>query len=159
MSKKKSKGVQKTIDDYIKANPIKRGRDGKGTYMRWGKSTGKKYYYKAGNKASREKARKKAQAQARAAYAGGYRGNPEHAEDYMVPRDIHRAVKSAMVLESRYEEGMEVPIYYDPMLSKLITYGKDRKGPPVGGEISIQVTGPDFEELISQVENMRKYKV
>ena len=34
-----------------------------------------------------------------------------------------------------------------------ITYGKDRKGPPVGGEISIQVTGPDFEELISQVEN------
>ena len=38
-----------------------------------------------------------------------------------------------------------------------ITYGKDRKGPPVGGEISIQVTGPDFQELISQVENMRKY--
>ena len=38
-----------------------------------------------------------------------------------------------------------------------ITYGKDRKGPPVGGEISIQVTGSDFQELISQVENMRKY--
>ena len=38
-----------------------------------------------------------------------------------------------------------------------ITYGKDRKGPPVGGEISIQVKGPDFQELISQVENMRKY--
>ena len=38
-----------------------------------------------------------------------------------------------------------------------ITYGKDRKGPPVGGEISIQITGPDFQELISQVENMRKY--
>ena len=38
-----------------------------------------------------------------------------------------------------------------------ITFGKDRKGPPVGGEISIQVKGPDFKELISQVENMRKY--
>ena len=38
-----------------------------------------------------------------------------------------------------------------------ITYGKDRKGPPVGGEISIQVTGPDFLELISQVENIRKH--
>jgi len=37
-----------------------------------------------------------------------------------------------------------------------ITYGKDRKGPPVGGEISIQVTGPDFQELNSQDENMRK---
>ena len=38
-----------------------------------------------------------------------------------------------------------------------ITYGKDRKGPPVGGDISIQITGPEFQELISQVENMRKY--
>tara|TARA_B100001057_G_scaffold219494_1_gene219879 strand:+ start:22345 stop:25731 length:3387 start_codon:yes stop_codon:yes gene_type:complete len=38
-----------------------------------------------------------------------------------------------------------------------ITFGKDRKGPPVGGEISIQVKGPDFQKLISQVENMRKY--
>ena len=26
-----------------------------------------------------------------------------------------------------------------------ITYGKDRKGPPVGGEISIQITGPIFK--------------
>lgn len=25
-----------------------------------------------------------------------------------------------------YEEGMEIPIYYDPMIAKLITYGKDR---------------------------------
>ncbi len=114
-----STGVQKSLDDYdVGKNPIKRGRDGKGTYMRWGKSTGKKYYYKAGNKASREKARKKAQAQARAAYAGGYRGNPEHySEDYMVPRDIHRAVKSAMVLESRYQEGMEVPEWWKSKLS------------------------------------------
>lgn len=29
-------------------------------------------------------------------------------------------------LDDGFEEGMEVPIYYDPMLSKLITYGKDR---------------------------------
>ena len=38
-----------------------------------------------------------------------------------------------------------------------ITFGKDRKGPPIGGEISIQVTGPEFDELISQVESMRKF--
>ena len=25
-----------------------------------------------------------------------------------------------------YEEGMEIPIYYDPMLAKLVTYGKSR---------------------------------
>ncbi|RFZ84382.1 acetyl-CoA carboxylase biotin carboxylase subunit [Mucilaginibacter terrenus] len=26
-----------------------------------------------------------------------------------------------------YEQGMEIPIYYDPMIAKLITYGKDRE--------------------------------
>ncbi|MBQ0116488.1 MAG: acetyl-CoA carboxylase biotin carboxylase subunit [Flavobacterium sp.] len=30
-------------------------------------------------------------------------------------------------VDNGFEEGMEVPIYYDPMLSKLITYGKDRE--------------------------------
>lgn len=30
-------------------------------------------------------------------------------------------------LDNGFEEGMEVPIYYDPMLSKLITYGKTRE--------------------------------
>ena len=29
-------------------------------------------------------------------------------------------------VDNGFEEGMEVPIYYDPMLSKLITYGRDR---------------------------------
>ena len=29
-------------------------------------------------------------------------------------------------VDNGFEEGMEVPIYYDPMLSKLVTYGKDR---------------------------------
>jgi propionyl-CoA carboxylase alpha chain len=29
-------------------------------------------------------------------------------------------------LDDGFDEGMEVPVYYDPMLSKLITYGKDR---------------------------------
>jgi len=29
-------------------------------------------------------------------------------------------------VDNGFEEGMEVPIYYDPMLSKLITYGKTR---------------------------------
>lgn len=30
-------------------------------------------------------------------------------------------------VDNGFEEGMEVPIYYDPMLSKLITYGKTRE--------------------------------
>ena len=30
-------------------------------------------------------------------------------------------------LDDGFEEGMEVPIYYDPMLAKLITYGKTRE--------------------------------
>ena len=29
-------------------------------------------------------------------------------------------------VDDGFEEGMEIPIYYDPMISKLITYGKDR---------------------------------
>ena len=32
-----------------------------------------------------------------------------------------------MRVDDGFEEGMEVPIYYDPMLSKLITHGKDRQ--------------------------------
>lgn len=30
-------------------------------------------------------------------------------------------------VDDGFEEGMEVPIYYDPMLAKLITYGKNRE--------------------------------
>ena len=30
-------------------------------------------------------------------------------------------------LDDGFEEGMEVPIHYDPMLAKLITYGKNRE--------------------------------
>ncbi|NNJ88144.1 MAG: acetyl-CoA carboxylase biotin carboxylase subunit [Eudoraea sp.] len=30
-------------------------------------------------------------------------------------------------VDNGFEEGMEIPIYYDPMLSKLITYGKSRE--------------------------------
>ena len=30
-------------------------------------------------------------------------------------------------LDDGYEEGMEIPIFYDPMISKLITFGKDRE--------------------------------
>jgi len=29
-------------------------------------------------------------------------------------------------LDDAYEEGMDIPIYYDPMIAKLVTFGKDR---------------------------------
>jgi len=39
----------------------------------------------------------------------------------------YRAPKGVGVrVDDGYEEGMDIPIYYDPMISKLITYGKDR---------------------------------
>ncbi|ALJ00635.1 acetyl-CoA carboxylase biotin carboxylase subunit [Rufibacter tibetensis] len=30
-------------------------------------------------------------------------------------------------VDDGFEEGMEIPIYYDPMIAKLVTYGKDRE--------------------------------
>ena len=36
-------------------------------------------------------------------------------------------VGAGIRVDNGFEEGMEVPIYYDPMLSKLITYGKSRE--------------------------------
>ncbi len=37
-----------------------------------------------------------------------------------------KPVGDGIRVDDGFEEGMEVPIYYDPMLSKLITYGKNR---------------------------------
>ena len=31
-----------------------------------------------------------------------------------------------MRVDDGFEQGMEIPIYYDPMIAKLVTYGKDR---------------------------------
>ncbi len=42
-------------------------------------------------------------------------------EKYQVP------IGEGIRLDNGFEEGMEVPIYYDPMLAKLITYGKTRE--------------------------------
>jgi acetyl-CoA carboxylase biotin carboxylase subunit len=41
-------------------------------------------------------------------------------ETYRLPTGKHVRV------DNGFEEGMDIPIYYDPMLSKLITYGKTR---------------------------------
>jgi hypothetical protein len=53
--------------------PVKRSKDSKGPYYRYGNS-GKKYYYIPGNKRSRAIALNKANRQARAIYSSGYRG-------------------------------------------------------------------------------------
>jgi propionyl-CoA carboxylase alpha chain len=37
-----------------------------------------------------------------------------------------KPVGEGVRVDDGFEEGMEVPIYYDPMISKLITYGKNR---------------------------------
>ena len=42
-------------------------------------------------------------------------------ETYILPEG------EAVRVDNGFEEGMDVPIYYDPMLSKLITYGKTRE--------------------------------
>lgn len=42
--------------------------------------------------------------------------------------DVYRIPEGeAIRVDNGFEEGMDVPIYYDPMLSKLITYGKTRE--------------------------------
>ncbi len=40
---------------------------------------------------------------------------------YIPPRGV------GVRVDDGYEQGMEIPIYYDPMIAKLITYGADRK--------------------------------
>jgi acetyl-CoA carboxylase biotin carboxylase subunit len=42
--------------------------------------------------------------------------------------DRYRKPKADWVrVDDAFEEGMEIPIYYDPMIAKLVTYGKDRE--------------------------------
>jgi len=41
--------------------------------------------------------------------------------------EVYKTPKGKNIrLDDGYEEGMEIPIYYDPMISKLVTYGKNR---------------------------------
>lgn len=42
-------------------------------------------------------------------------------EEYQIPEG------PGIRVDNGYEQGMNIPIYYDPMLSKLITYGKSRE--------------------------------
>ncbi len=44
-----------------------------------------------------------------------------HLDVYKIP------VGKGIRVDNGFEEGMDIPIYYDPMLSKLITYGKTRE--------------------------------
>ncbi len=44
-----------------------------------------------------------------------------HLDKYTLP------VGKGIRVDNGFEEGMDIPIYYDPMLSKLITYGKTRE--------------------------------
>ena len=44
-----------------------------------------------------------------------------HLEQYQIPQG------EGIRVDNGFEEGMDIPIYYDPMLAKLITYGKTRE--------------------------------
>jgi propionyl-CoA carboxylase alpha chain len=44
-----------------------------------------------------------------------------HLETYQLPKG------KGIRVDNGFEQGMDIPIYYDPMLSKLITYGKTRE--------------------------------
>jgi hypothetical protein len=51
--------------------PTRFGKDKTGCYARWG--SGKKYYYKCGDKSARARAKARADKQGAAAHAGGYK--------------------------------------------------------------------------------------
>jgi hypothetical protein len=53
--------------------PVMTGHDSQGCYSRWGGS-GKKYYYKCGDKDAEARAKRKAGKQGQAAHANGYTG-------------------------------------------------------------------------------------
>jgi propionyl-CoA carboxylase alpha chain len=59
-----------------------------------------------------------------------------HLEVYQIP------VGEGIRVDNGFEQGMDVPIYYDPMLAKLITYGKTRE-----------------EAIELMIEAIAKYKV
>ena len=42
-------------------------------------------------------------------------------QSYKIPKG------NGVRVDDGFEQGMEIPIYYDPMIAKLITYGKDRE--------------------------------
>ncbi len=44
-----------------------------------------------------------------------------HLDTYKIP------IGEGIRVDNGFEEGMDIPIYYDPMLAKLITYGKTRE--------------------------------
>lgn len=94
--------VQMSLEEFgenIRENPVKRGKDSKGPFYKWGK--GKKYHYKAGNEKSREAARKKAYEQAKAAFAGGYRKNPEEVRRNFLGFGKKKATDPIEAYESR----------------------------------------------------------
>ena len=56
----------------------------------------------------------------------------EDPEDNFLPSvgqltEYKRPSGSGIRVDDGFEEGMEIPIYYDPMIAKLITYGTNRK--------------------------------
>lgn len=59
-----------------------------------------------------------------------------HLDVYKIP------VGENIRVDNGFEEGMDIPIYYDPMLSKLITYGKTRDE-----AIQLMITAIDNYEI------------
>ncbi|WP_445955934.1 acetyl-CoA carboxylase biotin carboxylase subunit [Yeosuana sp.] len=51
----------------------------------------------------------------------GFLPSVGHLDRYKIP------VGDGIRVDNGFEEGMDIPIYYDPMLAKLITYGKTRE--------------------------------
>ncbi len=93
--------------ENIRENPVKRGKDSKGPFYKWGK--GKKYHYKAGNEKSREAARKKAYEQAKAAFAGGYRKNPREVKTNPAhPKKVEKGKKLYKHMNGQAPEKVKV---------------------------------------------------
>jgi propionyl-CoA carboxylase alpha chain len=62
--------------------------------------------------------------------------------------DVYNCCWRRIRVDNGFEQGMDIPIYYDPMLAKLITYGETR-------EEAIQIMIKAIEEY--QVEGVRQH--
>ena len=85
-------------------NPIRKGKDDKGHFYRWGKQN--KYYFNEKNEESRKEAYEKSRKQAAAIFASGYISNPkQNMKDFVADVSKKTGIKKN-ILEEVYKKGL-----------------------------------------------------